>query len=118
MVPGRPVVRCIEVVYEGTIVPVDLALRAEAQGELTRFLDVSVEEGTGGGFETCDGFSAIRQTFVGTLQELTDAEWLELGRIVNTGDRRSFRIRFDLQDVNAALGKSASADFLWEVTPS
>lgn len=118
MAPGRPVVRCIEVVYDGTILPVELALRAEADGTLASFLDLTIDEGTDGSFETCDGFSIIRPVFSGTLSELTDESWLPLGRMVNTGDRRSFRIHLSLQDTNAALGQSTTADFVWEVTPS
>jgi hypothetical protein len=118
MAPGRPVVRCIEVVYDGTILPVDLAMKAEAGGTLAPFLDVMVDEGTGGTFENCDGFSVIRPVFSGSLGELADAEWLPLGRMVNVGDSRSFRIRLELEDTNAALGQSTSADFIWEVTPT
>lgn len=118
MAPGRPVVRCIELVYEGSIVPVDLALQAEAAGELSRFLDVSIDEGTGGSFETCDGFAATDAVFDGTLDELAGSGWLELARIVNTGTRTSYRIEFALQDEQAALGRAASASFVWEVTPS
>lgn len=118
MAPGRPVVRCIELVYEGSIVPVDLALQAEAAGELSRFLDVSIDEGTGGSFETCDGFAATDAVFDGTLDELAGSGWLGLARIVNTGTRTSYRIEFALQDEQAALGRAASASFVWEVTPS
>lgn len=118
MAPGRPVVRCIEVVYDGTIVPVDLALKAETSGTLAEFLDVSIDEGTGGGFDTCDGFSATDEIYDGTLAGLAAADWLELERIVNTGSRRSYRITFDLQDEQDALGQAASASFVWEVTPS
>lgn len=118
MAPGRPVVRCIEVVYDGTILPVELALAAEADGSLAQFLDVTVDEGAGGSFETCEGFTVIRPVYAGTLAELAGSEWLQLGRMVNTGDSRTFRVRLSLQDTQDALGQSTSADFIWEVTPS
>ena len=118
MAPGRPVVRCIEVVYEGSIVPVDLALRAETVGDLAPFLDVSVEAGTGGGFDTCEGWQSVTPLLSGTLAELAASGWLEVDRIVNTGSRSSYRIEIALQDELDALGRSASASFVWEVTPS
>ncbi len=118
MAPGRPVTRCIEVVYDGTILPVDLALSAEADGSLARFLDVTIDEGSGGSFETCDGFTVIRPVFTGTLASLAGGDWLPLGRMVNTGDSRTFRIHLELQDTEDALGQQTSADFIWEVTPS
>lgn len=118
MAPGRPELRCLEVVYEGTILPVDLLLKAESQGELARYLDVTIEEGRGGNFETCEGFEPANPIFAGTLAELSEARWLSLGRIANSGDSRTYRIRFDLQDSSDALGHSTSANFVWEVTPS
>lgn len=118
MAPGRPVTRCLEVVYDGTILPVNLAMRAESAGTLTSFLDVSVEEGTGGAFEDCGGFRATRPVFAGTLAELTANGWIPLSRMVNTGDTRTYRVRIELQDTDEALGQTARAEFLWEATPA
>ena len=118
MAPGRPLERCIEVVYEGSITPVDLSLTAESIGPLARFMNLSVEEGSGAGFDSCDGFRATSTLYVGTLADLAADQRLELGRLLNSGDSRSYRIVFDLQDVQEALGLAATADFIWEVTPS
>jgi len=117
MVPGRPVVHCIEVTYDGSIVPVELAMQAEAAGELARYLDVTVEDGRGGGFDDCSAFRADEQVFDGTLEQLAASGWLPLGDILNAGDGVSFRISFDVQDRREALGRSASTSFVWEVTP-
>jgi len=117
MVPGRPVVHCIEVTYDGSIVPVELGMRAEAAGELARYLDVEVEEGQGGGFDDCGAFTPTGEVFAGTLEELAASGWLDLGDVVNTGDGFSFRISFDVQDRQEALGRSATTSFVWEVTP-
>ena len=118
MAPGRPVTRCLEVVYDGTILPVALSMRSESAGALTSFLDVSIEEGTGGTFEDCGGFRATRPVFAGTLAELTDTGWLPLGRMVNSGETRTYRVRIELQDTADALGQTARAEFLWEATPA
>lgn len=118
MAPGRPVVHCIEVTYDGTIVPVDLAMRSEAAGDLAAYLDVVVEGGQGGGFGDCRGFTSGGQVFAGTLGDLAASGWLDLGRVVNAGDRVSYRISFEVQDREEALGRTASASFVWEVTPT
>lgn len=118
MVPGRPIVRCLEVAYEGSILPVDLAVRSDASGPLTRYLEISIDEGTGGSFEDCSEFSAEGEVFDGTLDEMTANGWLPLGSMLNQGDTRSFRVRLEVSDVQEALGASARAEFVWEATPS
>lgn len=118
MAPGRPVVHCLEVVYDGSIVPVDLALRAEAAGDLAPYLDVVVEDGTGGGFDDCSAFRPAGEVYGGTLAQLAASGWIDLGSILNSGERISYRITFELQDREEALGRSASTSFVWEVTPS
>lgn len=118
MAPGRPVVRCVEVVYGGTITPVDLSLRAEATGELTRFLDVTIESGAGGGFDDCSGFKSTDRVYGNTLDRLAAAGWISLGRILNSGATITYRITFELRDDASAVGLTASSSFLWEVTPS
>ncbi len=117
MAPGRPTDRCIEVVYEGSILPVDLMLTSEATGSLTPYLTLTIEEGRGGGFDSCVGFETTAKLYEGTLADLTEARTIELGRLLNVGDARSFRFRFDLADRQEALGQTATADFVWEVTP-
>lgn len=118
MAPGRPTVRCIEVIYGGTITPVDLTLASESLGDLTTYLDVIVEGGEGASFGECEGFVTDEVLYRGTLAEFSNSEAIFLGRLLNTGDRRSYRITVDIQDVQEALGRAASADFIWEVTPS
>lgn len=118
MAPGKPIIRCIEVVYDGTITPVDLSLTAESIGDLAPFLDVTIDAGEGADFGSCDGFEMVTPSFDGTLRELADGEPVQLGALVNTGEQKSYRITVDIQNVQDALGKTATADFIWEVTPS
>jgi hypothetical protein len=118
MAPDRPVVHCIEVVYEGTIVPVDLALRAEVGGELARYLDVEIEQGRRGGLHSCAGFAPTATVFRGTLDGLAASGWLELGRLSSSGDRIGYRVSFELRDERGALGRSASSSFVWVATPT
>jgi len=118
MAPGRPIVRCLEVVYDGSITPVGLTLATEGTGPVAAFLDVTIEPGEGAGFESCEGFVPDGRAISATLSELSDGGRVDLGRLVNTGERHSYRITVDIQDVQDGLGKAASADFIWEVTPS
>ncbi len=116
--PGTEQARCIEVTYAGTITPVILTMTTEATGELAPWLDVTVDEGTGGSFDDCDDFRRSDEVFVGDLAELSEVGMLALGPISNTGESRTYRIAVSVQDVPEALGKSATLDVLWEVTPS
>lgn len=118
LTPTRPVQRCIEVTYNGTLLPVALTVRAEAVGALAEYLDVVIDEGAGGGFETCDAFTSSGRVFAGSLRELGDAGWLELERMVNRGERRSYRIELVVQDRQEALGLETGLELAWEVTPS
>jgi hypothetical protein len=118
LTPATPVRRCLEVAYGGTLLPVSLAVRAEAVGDLAGYLDVVIDEGDGGGFETCDAFVSHGRVFAGSLRELADGGWLELDRIVNSGERRSYRIELTVQDRQEALGLGTGLELAWEVTPS
>lgn len=118
LTPARPVERCVEVRYSGTILPVELRMRAEADGELSEFLDINVEVGDGGDYESCDGFTAEDDVFDGTLIDFAQSEWTDVGVFLNTGERRTFRIEIQLQDELEALGTTTSLGFAWEATPS
>ncbi|MEE9416887.1 MAG: hypothetical protein V3V01_16520 [Acidimicrobiales bacterium] len=118
MAPGRPAQRCLEIEYQGSILPVDLTLIGEFNGPLARFLDATIEQGSGGNFDSCNNFQASEEIFHGTLEELATLGRIDLGPIINTGDQREFRITFDLADEQAALGLEASASLIWEASPS
>lgn len=117
MAPGRPEEQCLTIVYEGTIVPVELALRTTAPGVLAAYLDTTIEVGTGGGFGDCAGFVPDHEVFSGTAHSLAQTGSLTLDRLVNSGDQRHYRIRFELRDTAEALGQTTTIDLVWEVTP-
>ena len=98
LTPARPAVRCIEVTYAGTILPVELRLSAEAQGDLADYLDVTISEGAGGNYGSCLGFVKSATVYAGVLTDLTKMEWIPIGNLVNTGEVRVFRIELQLQD--------------------
>ena len=118
MGPERPVERCIRISYEGTILPVELTLVASTTGELARYLRVEIEKGTGAGFDSCVGFQPTEATYTGTLSELAARDAIPVGTIRNEGASASFRFRFEVLDERQAVGRSSTADFVWEAIPS
>lgn len=118
LTPARPATRCIQVTYDGSILPVALRLKADSSGPLSRFLDVTVEQGTGGRFGRCDGFVSGSTVYRGSLDDLSDLDWLQVDSIVNRGETRSFRVTIDLEDSGEALGLDTNLSFAWEVVPS
>ena len=121
LVPGRSTQGCIELTYDGTILPADVTFAADANGPLARHLDMRLEVGTGGDFESCDGFEPSAELFHGSLAELaasTREEPLLLGRMVNQGETRTVRFTYEVADEQEAVDKEASASFIWESVPS
>ena len=118
MVPGRSTSECITISYDGSIVPVDLALKAEIEGDLGPYLDVVVEQGSSGGFDHCDRFRPDEVIYRGTLEQLAARDRVDLDRILNQGESRVFRLEFTLQDRNEALGRASTVGFIWEVRPT
>ncbi len=118
MAPGRTSSECLTITYDGTIVPVDLTLQAEIDGDLGPYLDVAIDQGSSGGFDECDGFVPDAQVFRGTLADLSDQGRQSIERLLNQGEQRVYRFQFTLQDRQEALGRVASVGFIWEVKPS
>lgn len=118
MVPGRASSQCITIRYDGSIVPVDLALLADVEGDLGPYLDVRVEQGTTGGFEACERFRSEKVVYDGTLARMAARDRIDLERILNQGESRVYRFRFTLQDTNEALGRASTVGFVWEVRPA
>ena len=118
MVPGRSTSECITIRYDGSILPVDLELEAQVEGDLGPYLDVEVEQGSTGAFADCERFRPERVVYTGTLDRMAAGDRIALERILNQGESRVYRFRFTLQDSNEALGRSATVGFVWEVTPT
>lgn len=118
MAPGRPVIKCITVSYEGTILPVDVSLAASTDGPLADYLEVVIESGTGGGFGSCDTFVPDATIYSGTVGVLSRANPMPVGTLRNQDDDISFRFRFELVDDGRAVGESTSLDFVWEAVPA
>ena len=121
MKPLDVVTNCIVVTYEGTLLPADVVLYGVSGGTgLDAYLDLIVEEGTGGIFNNCSGFSATSTVYTGgTLADFAVAH-TNFGNGAGTWtpsanpESVTFKFTATLQDNNAAQGLDATATFTWE----
>jgi hypothetical protein len=119
MTAGQSVVKCIAVTYSGTIVTgVNVRLYGTASGALAQYLNLTVEQGTGGGFSSCAGFSGS-QIYSGTVSGFA-ATYTNFGTGL-TGwsptanpDSRTYRFTVTVQNDNNAQSKSTTAAYTWE----
>lgn len=120
MAPGDTSIECIVVTYSGTLVPADVVLYGVSGGTgLDAYLDVIIEEGSGGVFGNCTGFTLNSTPFTNTLANFS-ATHTNFGNGI-TGwspaanpESKTYRITVTLQDVNAAQGLNGTATFTWE----
>lgn len=76
LVPGSSGSNCIAVSYTGTVAAT-VRLYASASTDpstVASYLDLTVQEGSGGGFGTCTGFAAGSTVYSGTLAGFTGAK--------------------------------------------
>ena len=119
MAPLDVVTNCIVVTYAGTLLPADVVLYGVSGGSgLDAYLDLIVEEGTGGIFNNCSGFSGSA-IYTGTLADFAVAH-TNFGNGAGTWvpsanpESRVYRFTVTLQDDNAAQTLGATAAFTWE----
>jgi hypothetical protein len=129
---GETASRCIAVTYSGdTAATVRLYLGSSATTgtDLRPFLTLAVEEGTGGSFADCSGFTPTSALYTGTLTENPTAgdqpDWATdhpdyangLSTWAPDGtapDTRVYRFTYTLANDPAAQNKDATATFTWE----
>ena len=122
MAPLATVTECIVVTYSGSLVPATVNLYGVAAGGLDAYLDLTIEEGSGGEFGDCSfggGFSPTSTIFSGTLTSFAATHtnftngagaWLPAAN----PESRTYRFTVTLQDNNLAQGLNATATFTWE----
>lgn len=122
LMPGSTGSRCLAVTYAGTL-PAAVRFHATVTGTLGDHLSVTVEEGSGGGFGSCDGFAAGRTLFSGTLASLgaTHRDWATATPATlpwaPTGPAtRTYRVTYTLSGATptSAQGATANATLTWE----
>ena len=110
--------KCIVVTY-GSASPATVKLYGTATGTLGSYLDITIEEGSGGTFADCTGFTSGGTIFTGTLAGFATGSSsfaTGVGTFAPTGSGQSktYKITYTVQSDNAAQGTSASATFTWE----
>lgn len=105
--------------YTGSL---DAAVRIYAHpgdvtGALAPHLKLTVEQGTGGGFGSCTGFTPTHADYTGTLADFaaTRTDYPSgSGTAAAPGDTQVWRFTAEVEDNNTAQGLSAAASFTWE----
>jgi hypothetical protein len=113
--------RCIKVTYTGSIVSgTQVRLYAAASGALAGQLNLTVDEGTGGAFGDCTGFTATTAgLYSGTLAGFaTSASSFATG-VTHwapsvTPETCSYRFTVTVPNTNAAQNGTATGSFTWE----
>jgi predicted ribosomally synthesized peptide with SipW-like signal peptide len=128
MIPGQSVTDCITVTYQGTVAnPGGVKLYTGGyvdSGDLDTYLNVTIEEGTGGSFGNCTGF-ALENT-IETGGTLSDFDTTHTNYATGAGvwdpattpvsKTYRFTVELDTAAPDAEQGESVTAaTFTWEV---
>jgi predicted ribosomally synthesized peptide with SipW-like signal peptide len=129
MMPGDTAVECIVVTYQGSIAdPPAVKLYSGGytdSGDFGDYLNLTIEEGSGGSFGDCTGFSAENTIESGgTLADFdsTHTDYATGAGVwdpSSTPESKTYRFTFELDSStpNAEQGESVTAlTFTWEVT--
>ncbi|TQS42536.1 hypothetical protein FL583_23925 [Cryptosporangium phraense] len=117
--PGDTGTKCIKVTY-GASQTASVKMRGTQSGSLAQYVNLQIEEGNGGSFNSCLGFSG-NLIYNGTVQgfgtSATDfasgvGSWTPTG----AAQTRTYRITYTLSPStpNTQQSSTASADFIWE----
>jgi hypothetical protein len=125
--PGQTGEKCIVVTSSGNLAStVKLyATTYSTTGALGSYIDLVIQEGTGGSYSSCTGFSSAATHFTGTLAGFAAANtgfgnglssWAPAGGTVT----KTFRIAYTINasTPNSAQGGTAAAGFTWEAQNS
>lgn len=117
--PGSTGSKCINVTYNGDIAAAVKLYGTGVTGTLGSYLNLTVEEGTGGTTASCTGFTGGTSIYSGTLAAFGTGKTdfaTGIGSFAPTGSAqsKSYRFTYTLADNNLAQGQTASATFKWE----
>jgi hypothetical protein len=118
IMPGDSGVKCINVTYTGTVAA-GVRLHAALTGTgLGPYVDLTVEQGTGGTFASCTSFAAEVST-TGTMAAFAAARTnyaSGFGTWAPTagGQSRSYRITWAMRPDNGGINKTANLALTWE----
>ncbi len=126
--PGDGGTNCIAVTSTGSLASQVRLYADDVSGTagLAEHLVLRIEQGTGGGYGSCEGFTPQSTVFDGRLSGFTGAHssygsgaptWSPTG---GASETRTFRITWKLADEapNAVQGGTATTSFVWEAQNS
>ncbi|TPQ16527.1 hypothetical protein [Streptomyces sporangiiformans] len=125
--PGDTGSRCIAITSEATV-PTSIKLYTSTSNapsnDISPYLDITVEDGTGGSFDSCDGFTPSAPVdYTGTLENLTTTRtnyangigpWPLTG---NPPETRTFRLSWTFSATapdSTQGGSTPNVNFTWE----
>ncbi len=118
LTPGATNSRCIVVSYSGSVSAGVRLYGAGVSGGLADYLDLVVEEGSGGSFGDCTGFTPSGSLFTGTLTAFASSTDFATGlgswSPTGPGQTRTYRFSYAVRSDNAAQGTTGAASFVWE----
>ncbi len=128
MMPGDTSTNCIVVTYSGTVTnPASVEMYSGGyidSGDLGTYLNVTIEEGTGGSFGSCGAFvleNTIEPTGTLASWDTTHTNYATGAGVwdpASTPESKTYRItlEFDAAAPNSEMGESVTAlAFTWEV---
>lgn len=122
LVPAATGSKCITVTYGGSAAAaVKFYVAANTGPGLQPYLDLVIQEGSGGSFGSCTGFTPTSTLFTGTLSALVSANatyatglssWAPTG----AAQSRTYKVSYTLNasTPDAQQGASSTATFQWE----
>jgi hypothetical protein len=121
MKPGSTGTKCLEVTYTGDIASsVKLYTTGSSYtGTLGPYVNFTVQLGSGGTYADCTGFSTEATLHSTTLSAFATG-YTSFGTGVgswtpsSSGQKKTFKFTYTLQDDNNAQNKSAGIGFTWE----
>ncbi|GAB1645806.1 hypothetical protein KRMM14A1259_62290 [Krasilnikovia sp. MM14-A1259] len=120
--PGSTGEKCIKLTYNGSLSGNVKLYSSAVSGALAPYIDLVIEEGTGGDFGSCTGFAAAGgPTYTGTLASFgtTKTDFTSgVGTFAPTGagQIRTYHISYTVNasTPDSAQGATASATFNWQ----
>ena len=122
---GQSVIKCVSVTYNGATVPATVKLYASTvTGALAPYLNLTIDQGTGGGTGgSCTGFAlGTAGVFTGTLggpagfgtanTQFSSGVGPWSPSVI--GEKQTYRFTITVQNVAGAQNASASGVFIWE----
>ncbi|MFN8052603.1 MAG: hypothetical protein U0Q22_14245 [Acidimicrobiales bacterium] len=121
LVPGGTGSKCLTVTYGGNVTS-NVRLYASSVSTtlaMNTYLNMKIEEGTGGSFASCAGFSATSTLFDNTLSNLTATTYgtgLSSWAPTGAAQAKTYRFTYTLSAAtpNSVQGGTSAETFTWE----